>query len=187
MHGWNGSTGSFDVTNPAATDVDGAKAYGKLQTVTVKMDPPPPDTHWECTGAAKVGGFASAQLISAYGHCHAAAESKTTVIYGGEKLVAEDKKAVAVAEQGHGLIGATITPLGFTTTYLIAGSSALVSVLADSDPGKKARADGATIDYVQKGDMAYQIRANSGTPAQCKVKAEAKGSATLEFVVVAGT
>lgn len=190
-NGWNHSTGALFHSNSTTSISLASSTFAKLQTVTVRVDPAPNEKHWEAQGSAKVGGVVKARLIHAIGTCHAAASSKTAVIYGGESPTAKDQEAVALAEAGNASIGAQLQiagfGAGFSTTYAVAGSSESIRALADPKTGRMDRSNSAIIDYTQKGDMAGSVRAGTtGTVATVDLTAKAKGSATISFFLVNG-
>ena len=194
LGGWNGAVAALSGANPSSSPEASARAFAKLQTVRVDLlQPAPPEHHWETQATAAVGGSVSAHLQDAHGSCHAAASSKTSVVYGPEqKAVASDRQAIALVHQGSALVGAELSILGcgaeFTTTYATAGTSASIQALADADTGNRCRGSSAVIDYVQKGDMAYTVQtAAGGGVAKAALEAKTLGSVDLHFFLVSGS
>lgn len=191
MGGWNGSFKELEGEVAGSTPQPGAESFAKLLSVDVQLNG---EGQYEAQGKAAVGGLVSAQLINAHGSCHAYGASKTAIVYGGQKAEAKDAQLVALAHTGSGLLGLTFTlggvGFGVTTTYTTAGNQASTKILADQDTGQWAETKSATVDYVQKGDMAYSIQqavpgpSNNQAVAKTELEVTAKGTAVIKFRLV---
>lgn len=189
FNGWNGCKSELTAeTTDIGVDKVDAKTFAKLQTVSVRMNlPAPNEMHWECQGTATVGGLVEAQLTQAHGTCHAGGRSKTSVVYGGQTVVADKTEAIALSKTATGQVGGNVWVLGILVTYAMAGSEKSEKAIADIATGTQARATSAIIDYVQQGDMACSIRsASAQVLAKSYTLVEVKGSAKLTWTLVTG-